>query len=72
MEESLAPAASVVEVARRHILTVWRRQARSGAFGLGRGPRPDRTTKSIFAAVLRCARTTRFNGPLWDVQVDRD
>ena len=36
MEESLAPAASVVEVARRHdihpnLLTVWRRQARAGA-----------------------------------------
>ena len=37
VEESLAPAASVVEVARRHdihpnLLTVWRRQARAGAF----------------------------------------
>ena len=37
VEESLAPTASVVEVARRHdihpnLLTVWRRQARAGAF----------------------------------------
>jgi transposase len=35
--ESLAPTASVVEVARRHdihpnLLTVWRKQARAGAF----------------------------------------
>ncbi len=38
VEESLAPGASVIEVARRHdvhpnLLTVWRRQARTGAFG---------------------------------------
>ncbi len=37
-EESLASGASVIEVARRHdvhpnLLTVWRRQARTGAFG---------------------------------------
>lgn len=35
VEESLAPAASVIEIARRHdvhpnLLTVWRRQARQG------------------------------------------
>jgi transposase len=38
VEESLAPSASVIEVARRHdvhpnLLTVWRRQARTGTFG---------------------------------------
>jgi transposase len=38
VDESLAPGASVIEVARRHdvhpnLLTVWRRQARTGAFG---------------------------------------
>ena len=38
VEESLAPGAIVIEVARRHdvhpnLLTVWRRQARTGAFG---------------------------------------
>ena len=38
VEESQAPSASVVEVARRHdvhpnLLTVWRRQARTGAIG---------------------------------------
>jgi transposase len=38
VEESLAPGGSVIEVARRHdvhpnLLTVWRRQARTGAFG---------------------------------------
>ena len=43
VEESLAPAASVVEVARRHdvhpnLLTVWRRQARTGV--LTREPEP--------------------------------
>ena len=39
VEESLEPAASVVEVARRHdvhpnLLTVWRRQVRRGALEL--------------------------------------
>jgi transposase len=38
VEESLAPGAGVIEVARRHdvhpnLLTVWRRQARTGVFG---------------------------------------
>jgi transposase len=38
VEESLAPGASVIEVARRHdvhpnLLTVWRRQARTGVSG---------------------------------------
>ena len=38
VEESQAPSASVIEVARRHdvhpnLLTVWRRQARTGAIG---------------------------------------
>lgn len=38
VDESLEPGASVIEVARRHdvhpnLLTVWRRQARTGAFG---------------------------------------
>jgi transposase len=38
VEESHAPSASVIEVARRHdvhpnLLTVWRRQARTGAIG---------------------------------------
>ena len=46
VEESLAPAASVVEVARHHdvhpnLLTVWRRQARQGAFGPGPASRQD-------------------------------
>jgi transposase len=53
VEESLAPAASVVEVTRRHVhpnlLTVWRRQARSGAFGPG--PAPRQNDEIHFAAV---------------------
>jgi transposase len=54
VEESLAPAARVVEVARRHdvhpnLLTVWRRQARTGAFGPGPSPRRDAEVR--FAAV---------------------
>ena len=52
VEESLAPAASVVEVARRHdihpnLLTVWRRQARAGAFVCGPEPATGQVTKSI-------------------------
>ena len=56
VEESLAPAASVVEVARRHdvhpnLLTVWRRQARRGAFASGAEP-PARSDDEVqFAAV---------------------
>jgi len=54
VEESLAPAASVVEIARRHdvhpnLLTVWRRQARRGAFGPGSASRQD--DEVHFAAV---------------------
>ena len=55
VEESLAPGASVVEVARRHdlhpnLLTVWRRQARTGV--LACGPEPmQRDDEVRFAAV---------------------
>ena len=57
MEESLAPAASVVEVARRHdvhpnLLTVWRRQARAGAFVCEpEPPATERDDEIRFAAV---------------------
>jgi transposase len=56
VEESLAPGASVVEVARRHdvhrnLLTVWRRQARSGALGGGPGPAMRQPDEVHFAAV---------------------
>ena len=54
VEESLTPGASVIEVARRHdvhpnLLTVWRRQARTGAFG----PAPALRQEDVvqFAAV---------------------
>jgi len=54
VEESLAPAASVVEVTRRHnvhpnLLTVWRRQARSGT--IVPGPAPRQNDEIHFAAV---------------------
>lgn len=54
VEESLAPGASVIEVARRHdvhpnLLTVWRRQARTGAFGAAPTLRPEGELQ--FAAV---------------------
>ena len=54
VEESLAPGASVIEVARRHdvhpnLLTVWRRQARTGAFGPAPGSRQENAVQ--FAAV---------------------
>ena len=54
VEESRAPSASVVDVARRHdvhpnLLTVWRRQARTGALDAGRAPRQEDEVQ--FAAV---------------------
>jgi transposase len=54
VEESQAPSASVVDVARRHdvhpnLLTVWRRQARGGSLGAVRAPRQE--SKVEFAAV---------------------
>jgi transposase len=56
VEESLAPAASVVEVARRHdvhpnLLTVWRRQARTGALAGGPEPAARQADELHFAAV---------------------
>ena len=57
VEESLAPAASVVEVARRHdvhpnLLTVWRRQARTGALACGEEPLSQQDDDEVrFAAV---------------------
>jgi transposase len=56
VEESLAPGASVVEVARRHdvhrnLLTVWRRQARTGVLACGREPTPRQDDEVRFAAV---------------------
>src|SRR6266702_6184348 len=54
VEESQAPSASVIEVARRHdvhpnLLTVWRRQARTGAIGPAAALRQE--DKVQFAAV---------------------
>jgi transposase len=54
VEESVAPGASVIEVARRHdvhpnLLTVWRRQARTGAFGAAPALRQENAVQ--FAAV---------------------
>jgi transposase len=56
VEESLAPAASVVEVARRYdvhpnLLTVWRRQARAGAFVCEPEPATGHGEEVHFAAV---------------------
>ena len=56
VEESLAPGASVVEVARRHdvhrnLITAWRRQARTGAFAFEPGPMPRQADEVGFAAV---------------------
>ena len=54
VEESLAPCASVIEVARQHdvhpnLLTVWRRQARTGSLGAVGAPRQE--SEGQFAAV---------------------
>ena len=56
VEESLAPGASVVEVARRHdvhrnLVTVWRRQARTGVLAFGPGPMQRQDDEVRFAAV---------------------
>ncbi|WP_245286695.1 transposase, partial [Bradyrhizobium sp. ARR65] len=56
MEESRAPGASVVEVARRHdvhrnLVTVWRRQARTGVLACGLEPKPGQDDEVRFAAV---------------------
>jgi transposase len=54
VEESQAASASVVDVARRHdvhpnLLTVWRRQARTGSLGAVKVPRQESEVE--FAAV---------------------
>ena len=56
VEESLAPAARVVEVARRYdiqpnLLTLWWRQARNGALGCGSDSAIRQADKVHFAAV---------------------
>jgi transposase len=56
VEESLAPGASVVEVARRHdvhrnLVTAWRRQVRTGVLACGPEPMPRRSDEVGFAAV---------------------
>lgn len=56
VEESLAPGASVVEVARRHdvhrnLVTVWRRQARTGLLACGPEPMQGQDDEVRFAAV---------------------
>ncbi|WFU45256.1 transposase [Bradyrhizobium sp. CB82] len=56
MEESLAPGASVVEVARRHdvhrnLVTAWRRQARTGVLACGPEPIQWQDDEVHFAAV---------------------
>jgi transposase-like protein len=56
VEESLAPGASVVEVARRHdvhrnLLTAWRRQARTDVLASGPGPMQRQDDGVRFAAV---------------------
>jgi len=56
VEESLAPGANVVEVARRHdvhrnLLTAWRRLARTGVLAFGLGPVQRQDSEVRFAAV---------------------
>jgi transposase len=58
VEESQAPSASVIEVARRHdvhpnLLTVWRRQARTGAIGPVAGLRQEDEVQFAAVSVAR-------------------
>lgn len=68
MEESLAPAASVAEVARRHdvhpnLLAVWRRQARTGAFVCEAELATGRDGEVHFAAVAIAPEQQALTAP---------
>ena len=68
VEESLAPAASVVEVARRHdvhpnLLTVWRRQARTGALASGTEVASRQDDEVHFAAVTIAPEQQSLTAP---------
>jgi transposase len=63
VEESQAASASVVDVARRNdvhpnLLTVWRRQARTGSLGAVRAPRQE--SEAQFAAVSVAPEPSRW------------
>ncbi|WP_404552202.1 transposase [Bradyrhizobium niftali] len=76
VEESLAPGASVVEIARRHdvhrnLVTAWRRQARTGVLAFEPGRCSDKLTKSVLRrSPLR--QTANVDGTLRDLRRDRD
>ena len=61
VEESLAPGASVVEVARRHdvhrnLVTAWRRQARTGVLAFEPGPMQRQADEVRFAVSIASDR----------------
>ena len=69
VEESLAPGASVVEVARRHdvhpnLITVWRRQARTGVLACGPEPLQRQDDEVRFAAVSVAPDRQPLTAPL--------
>ena len=68
VEESLAPGASVVEVARRHdvhrnLVTAWRRQARTGVLVFESGPMQRQADEVGFAAVFIAPDRQPLTGP---------
>jgi len=75
VEESLAPGASVVEVARRHdvhrnLLTVWRRQARTGVLACGPEPMLRQDDEVRFAAVSIAPDRQPLTAPCGGIEIE--
>ncbi len=75
VEESLAPGASVVEVARRHdvhrnLVTAWRRQARTGALAFGAEPIQQRADEVRFAAVSIAPDRQPLTAPCGAIEIE--
>jgi transposase len=75
VEESLAPGASVVEVARRHdvhrnLVTAWRRQARTGVLAFESGPLQRQADEVRFAAVSIAPDRQPLTAPSGTIEIE--